>query len=65
MRNHPKHAAIIRPLTGIRGLTIAWVVVYHFRDGVNFLVPALRPLVLLTQRLTFRMDLLFQLSGFS
>ena len=63
MQNQPKHD-ILRPLTGIRGLTIAWVVVFHFGVGINVLAPALRPLVLLTQRLRFRVDLLFLLSGF-
>jgi peptidoglycan/LPS O-acetylase OafA/YrhL len=63
MQNQPKHD-IIRPLTGLRGLTITWVVVYHFRAGISILAPALNPLVLLTQQVRFRVDLLFLLSGF-
>ena len=63
MLNQPKHD-IIRPLTGIRGLTIAWVVVFHFSGGIGVLAPALTPLLLLSGRLRFRVDLLFVLSGF-
>jgi peptidoglycan/LPS O-acetylase OafA/YrhL len=63
MQNRVKQA-VIRPLTGIRGLTVAWVVLYHFGDAINVMMPALKPLVLLTERLKFRMDFLFLLSGF-
>jgi peptidoglycan/LPS O-acetylase OafA/YrhL len=63
MRDRPKHD-VIRPLTGIRGLTIAWVVANHASFAIKCLAPGLMPLVLLSERLGFRMDFLFQLSGF-
>lgn len=63
MHNQPKYD-ILRPLTGIRGLTIAWIVVFHFPQGFNALAPELRPWVLLSNRIAFRVDLLFLLSGF-
>lgn len=63
MQNQSKHD-IIRPLTGVRGLTIIWVVLYHFSAGISVLAPALWPVMVLSQRVTFRVDLLFMLSGF-
>jgi peptidoglycan/LPS O-acetylase OafA/YrhL len=63
MQDQPKYE-ILRPLTGIRGLTVLWVVIFHFSGGISVLAPALRPLALLSDRLRFRLDLLFMLSGF-
>ena len=55
---------IIRPLTGLRAVTIAWVTVNHLSVAIKILTPALKPFVLLSERITVRMDLLFLLSGF-
>jgi peptidoglycan/LPS O-acetylase OafA/YrhL len=55
---------IIRPLTGLRGLTILSVISLHLRDVFLALLPALQPYVILSLRIAFRMDLFFMLSGF-
>jgi peptidoglycan/LPS O-acetylase OafA/YrhL len=55
------------PLTGIRGLTIMWMVVFHLHNTygvVGVLLPGLNGFAAVTSGVKFRMDLLFMLSGF-
>jgi peptidoglycan/LPS O-acetylase OafA/YrhL len=55
---------IIRPINGLRGLTAISVVVVHFTDPFIVLMPALKEFLLFSNRIAFRMDLFFMLSGF-
>ena len=54
----------IRPLTGIRGLAAAFVVVFHFYDSWLLLLPALQFCAPLARRGHLGVDLFFILSGF-
>lgn len=56
--------SVIRPINGLRGLTIASVVFLHIVPMTRALVPELNHWTLLTEQIQFRMDLFFILSGF-
>jgi peptidoglycan/LPS O-acetylase OafA/YrhL len=64
VRPEPPKQPILPPLTGIRGLTILWVVFYHLHSILDALLPGLSGFVAVTMGVRFRMDLLFMLSGF-
>ena len=55
---------IIRPINGLRGLTVASAIILHFSASIILLMPVTKKFVLLSNRIVFRMDLCFRLSGF-
>ena len=55
---------VIRPLTGIRGVTIALVVATHFWKPIVIFVPWLASVMEVVRQMSFRMDIIFMLSGF-
>jgi peptidoglycan/LPS O-acetylase OafA/YrhL len=55
---------IIRPINGLRGLTVASAIILHFSASIILLMPVTKKFVLLSNRIVFRMDLFFMLSGF-
>ena len=55
---------ILPPLTGIRGLTVLWMVTGHMSGVLTVLLPCVSGFVSVTLGVKCRMDLLFMLSGF-
>jgi peptidoglycan/LPS O-acetylase OafA/YrhL len=51
-------------LTGLRGVTAASVALLHFSGAFLALLPASEPILRLTARIAFRMDVFFILTGF-
>jgi peptidoglycan/LPS O-acetylase OafA/YrhL len=57
-------AQTIPALTGLRAVAATWVVLFHYRDDVLALAPALRPLEPLMAAGYLGVDVFFALSGF-
>jgi len=63
MRSNGKRE-ILRPLTGLRGITILSVIMMHYHYRISTLFPSLGPILNASDKIAFRMDLYFILSGF-
>jgi peptidoglycan/LPS O-acetylase OafA/YrhL len=64
MQTEPPKRDFLPALTGIRGLTIMWMVIGHMYSILGILPAGLSGIVRVTGGVRFRMDLLFVLSGF-